>query len=420
MQKGNSLQSTRIGLLAAVAVVAACSAPTPSMVVAPTPATYAAELAQLERGLAQAQARLEATQHNQDAAPAADLFEGWLRHARLSGDINSYLAAQQSLSSWRQRQQRSPCVAAAKWALATHQPRLAATELAACDGSAPLGLLADIAWYTGQYATAVDLAIAALNRDGSAADFSRLAQWRLRLGSPQEAAALMEAAEARYHNDNPHQLAWYKLQRGLIALHSGQFERARALYSASLRALPDWWLAQEHLAEVQLLLGETDAARALYDTVIASTGYAEFLEARAAMDEAAGDANAAAVAVAKAREQLATRLQTLPQAVAGHAVEFYLAHGPVEQALQLAGDDYARRPFGDAAILLAEAHLLKGDPQAVIELLQPHLDAGWSTAEAHHVLARAYATLDQLALSGEHRQRALALNPQIVAMSGPM
>ncbi len=244
-------------------------------------------------------------------------------------------------------------------------------------------------------------------------NYIRLSRLRMAMGSPHEAAALMEAAERRYHNGSPHQHAWFKLQRGLIALHSGDFERARALYKSALQELDGWWLAEEHLAEVQLLLGERDKAQELYDVVIDKTGYPEFLDARAKMYESGGDLTNAKAMIDLARERFEANIALLPEAVIGHAIPFYLSHGPAQYSLALARPEYANRSDGDTAILLAHAQMLNSEAEAAIQIIESQLAAGWNTAEAHYLLAMAYKNQGKDSLSAEHRKKALLLNPRV-------
>jgi len=381
---------------------------------------YSTVLHSLETKVQQYQARVEATASQRDAVPSQDLFEAWMRHAVLTGEVESYLAARDALSTMVERQgARQPCTRQARFALATHRPKEAQEYLRACGPGQNTGVRADIAFYSGRYDEAERLASAALTETPGVENFVRMARIRMATGYPQEAAALLEAAESRYHNNGAQDLAGFKIRRGLVALHSGDFERARALYRAALRELPGWWLAEEHLAEVLALLGEEEDARLLYDKVIEEVGFAEFLEARAALRGDAGEVEEAAEDLAVARAQFRERLQLLPEATSGHVLGFYLEHGPVEQALELAEEDYRRRPYGEAAIALAEARMLSGETEAAAQLLESHLAAGWNTAEARHVLARAYSELGRPGEAAAQQAEALRLNGRIVAMAGP-
>lgn len=380
---------------------------------------YQAVLESTEDNLASLRLRLDASAEQNDAAPARALFEGWMLHARLTGEIQSYLQAREALAVLTERLgTRLPCVEQAQFDLAIHRPAAASVALDKCGMNSSSGMRADIAFYQGFYSQALVLASRALTAYPTADNYTRLARFRMATGSPQEAAALMEVAERRYYNNSAHQRAWFKVQRGLIALHSGDFERARALYLAAQNELPGWWFAEEHLAEVHVLLGDIDEAFSLYDSVIEKNGFPEFLESRAKLSQDSNKA-AAAADIKLARERFESRLELLPEASTGHVLAFFLEHGPLEKGLAMAQTDYAQRPYGDSAMLLAQAQILNGEPANAVRTLEAHLAAGWNTAEAHHILARAFEMQGKGEAVAEHQAEALRLNARITDLDGP-
>jgi tetratricopeptide (TPR) repeat protein len=354
---------------------------------------YASLKQDLERRLEALQQHLEGSVEQRDVVPARDLVTGWLYHARLTGEPRSYLQARAALAELETRSTTPPCNEQAQLALATHQPELAARALQHCPDRKDAKLLADIALYQGRYSEAAAVMSQLLNTAPLPEYFAWMARWRAYSGSPQEAHALLEAAERRYHNRNAHQLAWFKLQRGIVALEQHDLDRARILFEQAVARLPGWWLAEEHLAETLQLLGDSEAAAALYDRVIASTGAGEFLAARAEIASAQGDNERASGLLLLARQDFERRLQLLPEAVGGHAVEFFLDHGPISTALELARSDYQLRPFGESATLFARALLASGDTARAVEVLAPEVARGWNTEEAHRVLAEARSRL---------------------------
>ncbi|WP_157976644.1 tetratricopeptide repeat protein [Parahaliea mediterranea] len=341
-----------------------------------------------EQHLATLAQALEDSRAARATGPARALFEGWLYHARLTGQLASFDHAEAALAELEARSRgEPPCREQAELAMASHRIEAAARALQACPGADNRDLLIDIDYYQGRYRAALDSAVALLNERNLPADYVRLARLRQGTGSTREADALLEAAEQRYHNDNPHQLAWLGLQRGILALERGEYQRARALFRRAQRALPDWWLVDEHLAETQMLLGDTDAAIALYDQVIDITGDPQFIAARADIDRRLGRETTALTGITRARAALQIRLEQHPAATTGHAVDFYLDHGPAQQALALAWQDYRQRPFGAAATRLARALHKVGEHRQALDILSAEVDAGWGTAEALQTLA---------------------------------
>jgi len=377
--------------------------------------TYESLREQLELRLQAGQRRVNNTAASRAIVPARELFEGWMYHARLTGEPESYLRAREVLAELCFRSRVTPpCREQAQFGLATHQIAAAVEALRHCPPEPLSGTLVDLAYYQGNYAAALEQAVAAANADRHLPDpLSRLAKLRMSTGSPAEADALLETAERRYHNGGIYQRAWYKLQRGLVALQRGDYPRARMLFQRALEVMPGWWLAKEHLAEVSLLLGDHVTAARLYDEVIADTASGEYMAARAAIDRLDGDDETAEQRMVLARADMDRRLELMPEAFAGHAVNFYLLDGQNEKALALAREDYLRRPFGDSATALARALLHNRQPDAAIAVLNPHLEKSWSTAEAHQVMAQAYREIGEQDASERHRQLALALNPSI-------
>lgn len=355
---------------------------------------YSSVRARQERRLQALAEELEQSREKRATAPARRLFEGWLYHARLTGELESFDHAAAALRELETRLRTGPpCRERAELALANHRITTAANALADCPDADNRDLLIDIHYYQGNYQQALAAAVALLEERNLPADYVRLARLRQGTGSTREADALLEAAEQRYHNENPHQIAWFRLQRGILALERGEYERARALFRRADQALPGWWLVEEHLAEVSLELGDTATASRLYDRVVEETGNPQFIAARAEINRAQGRESEAQQAIEEARAALTTRLQDYPAAFTGHAIDFFLTYGPPTQALELAQLDYRQRPYGAAATKLATALREAGDAQQALQILQPQADAGWATPETAEELARIHAAL---------------------------
>jgi predicted Zn-dependent protease len=271
--------------------------------------------------------------------------------------------------------------------------------------------------YGGKYREAEATYRALVNQVGTPAHFVRLALLRARTGSPAEAAALLEAAERRYHGPSATMKAWLRLQRGLVALDRGRLDEALALYRQASDELPGWWLVEEHIAEVLALKGDKAAAMALYRQVIERTGGPEYLDALAALEDEAGDKASAARRRAEARAAYEKRLAEYPEAAAGHALDHFLADAAdAPRALALAQANHATRPFGEASIALAKAWLHVGQPAKARALLEGELAKGWDTPELHWVLAAVLERLGQKAPAEAARAAALARNPLSAAL----
>jgi predicted Zn-dependent protease len=414
---------------AALALVAGCDAQKgakvapPPAAAAPVAKTYERERRDLdeaiERGVSLAASRPD------DGLLPLEVVALHLERARLTGDYADYGRAREKLDA------RPPsagtaaahCLLRARLDYTLHRLKPARDRLAACpagnDASEVAGLAADIAMYTGRYREAEATYRALVNQVGAPSHFVRLALLRARTGSPAEAAALIEAAERRFHGTSGTMKAWLRLQRGLVALDRGRLDEALALYRQAGDLLPGWWLVDEHVAEVLALQGEKKAARDLYVSVVERTGAPEFLDALAALEAQAGDTGVAAKRRGEARALYERRLAEYPEAAAGHALDHFLADAAdAPRALALARANHAARPYGESSIALAKAWLLSGEAARARALIEGELAKGWDTPEAHWVLAEALGKLGQKAPEAAARAAAIARNPLAGSLYG--
>lgn len=227
----------------------------------------------------------------------------------------------------------------------------------------------------------------------------------------------MEAAEKRYHGGSATMKAWLKLQRGLIALDRGRFDEALAMYTLAEKALPGWWLVEEHIAEVKAFSGDTQTAKAIYEDVIRKTGAPEYMSALAVIELGSGNRDSAQKLLMRARSLYEDRLAKFPEAAAGHALDHFLqdANNP-QRALSLAQVNFATRPYGDAAIALAKAWVLNKKPKAAVPLLEAEIARGWDTAELYWTLAEVWHNAGDAQRAAHAKSEALIRNPQSANM----
>lgn len=340
-----------------------------------------------------------------------------VERARLTGDYGDFERAQALLDA---RSAAAPaaalCLAQARLHVTLHRLRQAGAALAACppatDGAEIAAVRADIAMHSGRYRDAEAAYRALLNGSGTPQHFVRFALLRNRTGSPAEAAALLEAAEKRYHGGSATVRAWLKLQRGLVALDRGRLDEALALYRLAADALPGWWLVDEHIAEALDLQGDARAAKALYTRVAERTRAPEILDALAQLERRDGRAGPSEALVREARALHERRLAQFPEAAAGHVLDHFLLDGKESsRALALARENFAARPGGDAAQALAKSWLRAGKPERAATLVEAQLAQGWDTAESYWLLSEAYERLGRTSRAAMARTQALGRNP---------
>ncbi|MEO8385818.1 MAG: tetratricopeptide repeat protein [Betaproteobacteria bacterium] len=343
--------------------------------------------------------------------------------ARLTGNYDDYAKAEALLASLTSESKlsASQCMAQARLHYTLHRLKQASAVLDGCgaiaEASELAALRADIALYSGRYRDAERTYRDLVNDVGIAPHYVRLGLLKKWVGGPGEAAALLEAAERRYHGSSPTMRAWLKLQRGLLALERGRFDEALAMYRLAEDALEGWWLIDEHIAEVHVLNGNIAEAKRIYESVIKRTGSPEFMDALAKIEHQLGNAEQANKLTAQARSIYTERLRTFPEAAAGHALDHFLKNqADAVQALALAQKNYQTRPYGESAIALAKAWIMSGMPERARPLIEAQLATGWDTAEAWWILSEIQAQLrsDQQAA----RSEALRRNPHSEKMYG--
>jgi hypothetical protein len=351
-----------------------------------------------------------------DTLIALETVTLYTERARLTGNYDDYGKAQAllELATSRGHKASYPCLAHAKLHYALHRLQAASAALDLCPITADpveiAGLRGDIAFYSARYQEAEDLYRSLVNQVGSTQQYFRLAIFRHKMGSPGEAAALMEAAEKRYHGGSATMKAWFKVQRGLIAWDRGQVGEALAMYSFASDELPGWWLIDEQIAEAKRLNGDTAAAKALYENIIRRNGLPEHMDELARLLREGTAPESATEWIKRAETVYRERLKAFPEASVGHAVDHFLQFGTPTEALALARRNAELRPYGDAQIALAAALFRAGQAAAAADCIAKVEASGWNTVQLHAVAAQINAGLGRSAAADAQRAKAVQMN----------
>ncbi len=201
---------------------------------------------------------------------------------------------------------------------------------------------------------------------------------------------LMRAAQLEYRDVSPVPLAWLHVQRGIASLRFGDIASAKSFFASAHQRMPRYFLATEHLAEVETELRNFDVARKLYVDVIEQTGNPEFIAALAGLESAAGNKAETARLNAEAKSAFAALYARHPDAYAQHYAEFLLETGDVEKALELAERNIGLRQDVGSWILLAQAAEAAGRDERACEAFRRVGATGRSPPELVelHALAR--------------------------------
>ncbi|HRQ64974.1 MAG TPA: hypothetical protein PKZ76_08935 [Xanthomonadaceae bacterium] len=188
-------------------------------------------------------------------------------------------------------------------------------------------------------------------------------------GDAAQAEHWFRQAQFRYRDVSPLPLAWLHTQQGIAWLRFGDIERAQRFFEAAHLRLPQYYLAAEHLAETEFLLGRPERARELYRLVVAQTDNPAFHAALAEVEAELGDLEAAEASLRRAREGYQSLLARHPAAFADHAAAFHLERDETEPALALARLNLSHRQDVMAWLLLAEAEHAAGHRRAACRAL---------------------------------------------------
>lgn len=348
----------------------------------------------------------------------------WLRRARMSGSYDDYAKAEDALDRAFERAPEGSGPLLTRAALNFTLHRLDAVDpdldkvaerllLDNITRAVIESMRGDLAFQRGQYAAAREHFDAALQLDQTPNILSKLALWHWRMGEFEQAEALYLQAEGMLIGATLEPRAWTDLQLGIMDLERGRYQDAFEHYRAGAEDLGGWWLIEEHIAEIAVLLGMPNFALALYDEIIERTGKPEFIDAKASLLLARGDEQAAAALIEQAAARYEAELVRFPEATYGHALDHYLGFGPPARALELAEANHTLRPNVESKFALAEARLGNGDVAGAKAIIDEALATDYVSADLYWVASQVYEAHGDAKQAASLREQALVLNPHI-------
>lgn len=383
---------------------------------------FASELAAIDEEIAKAEER--ASKQPSSWLAREKVANLWLRRARLSGDYDDYAKAEEALDRAFERAAEGSGPLLTRAALNFTLHRLDAVDpdldkvaqrllLDNTTRAVIESMRGDLAFQRGQYAAAREHFDAALQLDQTPGILSKLALWHWRMGDFDQAEALYLQAEGMLIGASLEPRAWTDLQRGIMDLERGRYRDAFEHYRTGAEDLGGWWLIEEHIAEIAVLLGMPNFALGLYDEIIARTGKPEFIDAKASLLLARGDAQGAAALIEQAAARYEAELQRFPEATFGHALGHYLEFGPPARALELAEANHTLRPNVESKFHLAEARLDNGDVAGAKAIIDEALATDYVSADLYWVASQVYEAHGDAEQAADLREQAVALNPHI-------
>lgn len=357
----------------------------------------------------------------------------YMQRARLSGDYSDYEAAEAALAEGFERapEGSGPLLTRAALNFTLHRIDLVEADLAIVAGRPVLpdpirstieGLRGAVAFERGDYETAKTHFDFALELETTSTNLARLAHWHWRQGSFDTAEDLYRQAGDLFADSALEPRAWTELQIGIMDLERGRYTQAFEHYADGAEIMGGWWLLEEHIAEIAVLLERRQQALGLYTEIIDNTGKGEFMDARASVllsPSPSGEAPSAAAMneanalIASAEDVFLRELERFPEASYGHALAHYLDFGPPQRALELALENHALRPGVLAKIDLASAYLAVGDVTNAREIVDGALATTWRSADLFWTASQVYEQAGELEQAASFRAEAEALHPTI-------
>jgi len=348
----------------------------------------------------------------------------YLKRAKLSGSIDDYLAAQSTLQqAFDLAGSGGPVLLRASLNYSLHKVPEVDSDLNAAQSALIVskatqekidGIRADILFQQGEYAQAKQ---AYKNLDAtspSVANAARLAHYHQQVGEYEQAESWFNTAEQRIKGSSAYQGAWLKLQLGILDLERGRYNDALAHYQDALRQFPDFWLVQEHIAEIDAILGRYAAAEAMYRQLIPSTGSPLFMAALADVLEAQNTAVKNAESIKwrkKANNAYTVMMGQIPELVSGHAIEYFLETENSARTLELAQDNYRLRPNGQSALLLVQAYVVRDRHSDAMALLEKILASPHRSASLHATASLLLRADGQIQRADKQKALAAEINP---------
>ena len=225
-------------------------------------------------------------------------------------------------------------------------------------------LRGDVSLQQGRYDDAL-LVFQALDEQAPTTESAlRLADIYWQLGEESTFEQWMKIAGNRVTGESPRLRAWLNLQSGIADLSRGRYDDALVHFNDALELFPDYWLIEEHIAEIDVIQGRLLLAENKYRNLVRRTDSPIFRIALAKVLQLMsidGISDEALRLTRIARDQLNKMEDLIPESLAGNVLEVSLQLDEPEEALALAKHNQQTRPNGETSVLLAQAHTRVGE-----------------------------------------------------------
>ena len=387
------------------------------------PRDFAASVSEQEAQLSAARSRAE--RRPQDWLAQAVLARALSERSGLLGDFDALVAAQRhiALAESSAPERSGPGLIAAHVYMGAHLLDEAEAALDIYDSKViggteeeraeAVAIRGDIAFYRGDMAMAQERYAEARRLAAMPGVIYREALLAKAQGRFDDAEQLFHRSLNAMASPGPRQVANVAIQLGGIDQARGQYEAAREHFVEADRFFPGFWLFEAHVAQGDYLTGRTDAALERLEAMLEDDQPVDIAELYALLLQAEGRDEEARRWATGATAIWDERLEALPEAAYGHAIEHHFKFGSATRALELAQRNLALRPYGEAQLLMAEAYLENDRPAEALSVIRRAKRQGWLSAPHLRAEINALEALGRDEEARPLREEAEAINPHV-------
>lgn len=275
-------------------------------------------------------------------------------------------------------------------------------------------LKADLDFQLGRHETARREYEAIIEEERTWDALARLAHLHFKLGDFAEAERLYDEAVDELTAKEMRHYSWLELQRGVIDLSRGEYDKALEHYERAARAYSGHWLVDEHVAEILAARGNFAGAEKLYLNVVTRVPRPDFQQALGELYLAMDQPASATEWLDKARDGFLASAARGEVHYYHHLADYYadvVEDGP--EAVKWAKKDLdLRRNFSTLAAL-AWANYRSGQLNEAQQLMDEALASGAKDARLFNAAGIIYSAANSNGKGAKYLRAAIDLNPNL-------
>jgi tetratricopeptide (TPR) repeat protein len=273
-------------------------------------------------------------------------------------------------------------------------------------------LKADLDFQQGRYDAAKTGYETLIEDERSWDALARLAYFNFKMGDFENADSLYDEAVDELTAKEMRHYSWVELQRGVVDLTQGQYEKAREHYQRAERAYSGHWMVQEHFAELLGAEGKNDEAEAMYRRVIARVPRPDFQQALGELYLSMGKSEEANDVLKRAETAFLDSAQRGEVHYYHHLADLYadVFENGTEAVKWAQKDLELRRNFSTLAAM-ASALYRAGEFAKALELMNESLASGVKDARLFRLAGLIHKAFSPNGKADHYLQMAAAINP---------